>query len=60
MNYLPEEDVWVPDVHLMDISDPVQGGDGGADNMQGRAYASRTLWLKNRIGNVGALLPAAA
>jgi hypothetical protein len=59
MNYLPEEYVWVPSVYQVADSDFVQGGDNGIDNKQGRAYASRTLWLKNRIGNVAALLPAA-
>jgi hypothetical protein len=60
MNYLPEEDVWTPSVYEVADDDPVQGGDNGIDNMQGRAYASRTLWLKNRIGDIGALLPVAA
>jgi hypothetical protein len=60
MNYLPEEDAWVQNIYRVENNDPVQGGDDGIDNMQGRAYASRTLWLKNRIGDVGALLPAAA
>jgi hypothetical protein len=59
MNYLPEEDVWAPNIYRVEDDDPVQGGENGIDNMQGRAYASRTLWLKNRIGDVGALLPAA-
>jgi hypothetical protein len=60
MNYLPEEDVWTPNVYRVEDEDPVQGGDDGIDNRQGRAYASRTRWLKNRIGDVGALVPAAA
>jgi hypothetical protein len=59
MNYLPEEDVWVPGVYRVEDEDPVQGGDNGFDNKQGRAYASRTRWLKNRIGDIKALLPAA-
>jgi hypothetical protein len=59
MNYLLEEDVWVPDIYQVADEDPVEGGDNGIDNRQGRAYASRTLWLKNRIGCTAALLPAA-
>jgi hypothetical protein len=60
MNYLPEEDVWVPKVYQVADEDPVKGGDNGADNRQGRAYACRTLRLKNLIGDIGALLTAAA
>jgi hypothetical protein len=60
MNYLPEADTWIPNVYQVADEDPVQGGDNGIDNTQGRAYASRTFWLRNRIGDIGALLPAAA
>jgi hypothetical protein len=56
MAYLPEENEWVDPVYQVAVQDPVQGGDDGIDNTQGRAYASRTLWLKNQFGNVADLL----
>ncbi|WP_234085318.1 hypothetical protein [Azonexus sp. R2A61] len=52
MAILPEADEWTPGIYQYEEEDVLQGGPDGMDNVQGKALANRTLWLKNQIANL--------
>lgn len=47
---------WADKVHGWDVDDPVEGGVGGVDNIPLLELANRTVFLKDQIGDVGAVL----
>ena len=40
---------WVEEIYLIDPNDPVQGGEGGIDNLPHQQLANRTKYLKDQI-----------
>ena len=49
MAYLKEEAKWEEGVYQFEVDDPLQGGEDGIDNVQGKALANRTQWLKKKL-----------
>lgn len=49
MAYLKEEAKWDEGIYQFEIDDPLQGGENGIDNVQGKALANRTQWLKKKL-----------
>ncbi|BBE51144.1 hypothetical protein OYT1_ch1597 [Ferriphaselus amnicola] len=48
MANLVEVSQWDP-VYQLETTDLLEGGPDGIDNVQGKALANRTIWLKNKI-----------
>ena len=46
MAYLKEQATWEDGIYQYEITDPLQGGEDGIDNVQGRQLANRTKYLK--------------
>ena len=46
MANLKEEAKWEEGIYQYELDDPLQGGEDGIDNVQGRQLANRTLYLK--------------
>ncbi len=49
MANLVEVDQWDAGIYQFETSDPVEGGADGIDNVQAKALANRTLYLKNLV-----------
>lgn len=58
--FLVEEETWEPGVYQYELTDPVQGGPNGMDNVQGKQLANRTNWLKANKQDKNAILTAIA
>ena len=48
MANLKEESKWEEGIYQYEITDPLQGGEDGIDNVQGRQLANRTQYLKKK------------
>src|SRR4051812_44209410 len=46
MATLPESLGYVDGIYQLEVTDPVEGGVNGIDNVQAKQLASRTAWLK--------------
>jgi hypothetical protein len=51
MAYLPESPVWEEGVYQYEITDKLQSGADGVDNIQGKQLANRTAYLKEQLQN---------
>ena len=51
MANLVESSVWENGIYQLEITDPVQGGTDGIDNVQAKQLANRTTYLKEVIEN---------
>lgn len=49
MANVKEQAKWEEGIYQYEITDPLQGGEDGLDNVQGRQLANRTLYLKERL-----------
>ena len=49
MAYLNETPVWEEYIRMLELTDPVLGGEDGPDNIAPRQLANRTAWLKAQI-----------
>ena len=49
MANLKEEPKWEDGIYQYETTDPLQGGEDGIDNVQGRQLANRTQWLKEKV-----------
>lgn len=49
MATLVEEETFEPGIYQLEMTDPVQGGPNGIDNLQAKQLANRTKWLKAAI-----------
>lgn len=49
MANLPEQSKWENGIYQFEITDPLQGGADGIDNIQGKQLANRTRYLKDKI-----------
>jgi hypothetical protein len=49
MATLPETASWETGIYQLEVTDPVQGGEDGIDNLQAKQLASRTAYLKQRV-----------
>ena len=49
MANLPEQTKWEDGIYQYEITDPLQGGADGIDNIQGKQLANRTRFLKDKI-----------
>ena len=49
MANLAEESKWESGIYQFEITDPVQGGADGIDNVQGKQLANRTRYLKDTV-----------
>jgi hypothetical protein len=49
MANLKEQAKWEEGIYQYEITDPLQGGEDGLDNVQGRQLANRTLYLKEGL-----------
>jgi hypothetical protein len=49
MAYLPEDPVWEQGIYQYEITDKLQSGAGGIDNLQGNQLANRTGYLKKGL-----------
>ena len=49
MANLKEEAKWEEGIYQYELDDPLQGGEDGIDNVQGRQLANRTQYLKEKI-----------
>ena len=49
MANLKEEAKWEEGIYQYELDDPLQGGEDGIDNVQGRQLANRTLYLKEGL-----------
>ena len=49
MAHLTENPVWEEGIYQLEITDPIQGGPGGIDNVQAKQLGNRTLFLKQSI-----------
>jgi hypothetical protein len=48
-NNVAEENRWIDGIYQLEVTDPVQGGPDGIDNVQAKQLASRTQFLKTQI-----------
>lgn len=46
---IKDKNIWQDSIYLIDINDPVQGGEDGVDNLPHQQLADRTKFLKNKI-----------
>lgn len=46
---IKEQAVWTPNIYLIDIGDPVSGGEDGIANRQATQLGNRTLFLKQQL-----------
>ena len=46
MGVINEVNSWVDSIYLIELTDPVYGGDSGTNNIQAKQLANRTLFLK--------------
>lgn len=58
--FLTEEEIFEPGVYQLEMTDPVQGGPNGIDNLQAKQLANRTNWLKANKQDKDATLTAIA
>lgn len=49
MANVKEQSKWEEGIYQYEITDPLQGGEDGLDNVQGRQLANRTLYLKEGL-----------
>lgn len=49
MANLPENPTWEPGIRQLELTDPVQGGPDGTDNIAPKQLANRTAWLKQEV-----------
>ena len=49
MAYLKEQATWEDGIYQYEITDPLQGGEDGIDNVQGKQLANRTTYLKEKF-----------
>jgi len=49
MAYLKEQATWEDGIYQYEITDPLQGGEDGIDNVQGKQLANRTKYLKEEF-----------
>jgi hypothetical protein len=49
MGVIDETAQWVATVYQIETGDPANGGPDAPDNVQARALADRTLYLKNEV-----------
>ena len=49
MAYLKEQATWEDGIYQYEITDPLQGGEDGIDNVQGKQLANRTKYLKEKF-----------
>jgi hypothetical protein len=49
MATLPETAKWEDGIYQLEATDPVQGGQDGIDNLQGKQLANRTAYLKQQV-----------
>ncbi|MFC1238423.1 DUF6273 domain-containing protein [Treponema vincentii] len=49
MANLKEQAQWEDGIYQYEITDPLQGGEDGIDNVQGKQLANRTLYLKEEL-----------
>jgi hypothetical protein len=45
------EATWAPAVYQLELTDPVQGGPDGVDNLQAKQLGDRTEYLKQHVDN---------
>lgn len=55
---LPESAVYPAEIYLLELTDPLQGGLSGVDNLPHIQLANRTAWLKQQIELLAAALAA--
>lgn len=60
MATLVEEEVFEPSIYQLEMTDPVQGGPNGIDNLQAKQLANRTKWLNLNKQDKDATLTAIA
>jgi hypothetical protein len=48
MATLPETPTWESGIYQLEVTDPVQGGQDGIDNLQAKQLANRTAYLKQQ------------
>jgi hypothetical protein len=58
MANLPESATWTAGVYQLETTDPVLGGAEGVDNVQAKALANRTAYLKSEIEALAAEVAA--
>lgn len=46
---LSETTTYSPDIYQLELTDPLQGGPGGVDNLPHIQLANRTAWLKQQV-----------
>lgn len=49
MAELKETAEWVEGIYQLEVTDPVEGGENGIDNLQAKQLANRTLFLKQEM-----------
>lgn len=49
MANLTETSNWEAGIYRLEVTDPVEGGDGGISNEQARLLANRTKWLYDQL-----------
>ena len=52
MANLPESPVWEDGIYQYEITDPLQSGPDGIDNLQGKQLANRTAYLKAQVDHM--------
>ncbi len=57
MPNLPEEATWEAGIYQLELTDPVEAGADGIDNLQAKQLANRTVYLKDQI-DTGRVIPA--
>jgi len=48
---IKEKETWSNEIYQLEITDPVQGGENGIDNLPHKNLADRTQWLKEHKAN---------
>lgn len=46
MGVINDNNIWVDSIYLIELTDPVYGGESGTNNIQAKQLADRTLYLK--------------
>lgn len=58
MAAIKEESSWPEEIYLIELTDPVVGGEDGIDNRPHQQLAARTRYLKARLETMGATVEA--
>lgn len=52
MANITETNEWEENIYLFDLTDPIEGGEGGVDNLPHKQLAARTQYLKAQIEDI--------